>query len=189
MIGLASTPYTSTDVLACSGRSARDYGVDDQPYRRLASSEYVGGFSKIEKGSWNFKIGRPTGIATDICRSIEVDVEQQGEVRYHHRGKNVILGNHSIIVIKSSTEKFSELGDSGSFVSNNLSNIAGLLYGELTGNITSGEVSADTPPELLEESHFTDNMVMQGSRVHIGLGLVSSMDEVLGLMKRVLAQI
>ncbi|MCJ1346602.1 hypothetical protein MMC31_004820 [Peltigera leucophlebia] len=176
----------STDEVARSGKSARDYGVNDQPYRRLPSREYVGGFSKIEKGSWYFKIGRTTGITTGICHGIEVDVGRQGEVRYDHSGKKVILGKYSTreLVIMSSTGTFSEPGDSGSFVFNNLGNVAGLLYGELTGNITSGEVSADTPSELMEESHFTDNTVMQGCRVHIGSGLVSSMDEVLGSIKK-----
>lgn len=84
----------------------------------------------------------------------------------------------------SSTVTFSEPGDSGSFVFNNLGNVAGLLYGELTGNITSGEVSAETPPELMEKSHFADNTVIQGSRVHIGSGLVSSIAEVLGSTKK-----
>lgn len=176
----------STDEVARSGKSARDYGVMGQPYRPMASGEYVGGFSKIEKGSWYFKIGRTTGITTGICHGIEVDVGRQGEVRYDHSGKKVILGKYTTreLVIMSSTGTFSEPGDSGSFVFDNLGDVAGLLYGELTGNIKSGEVSADTPSELMAESHFTDNTVMQGIRVHIGSGLVSSMDEVLGSMKK-----
>lgn len=115
-----------------------------------------------------------------------MDVARQGEVRYDHSGKKVMLGKCSTreLVIMSSTGPFSEPGDSGSFVFNNLGNVAGLLYGAVTGNITSGEVSANMPSEPMEESHFTDNMVMQGSRVHIGSGLVSSMDEVLASIKK-----
>lgn len=71
----------------------------------------------------------------------------------------------------SSTGTFSGPGDSGSFVFNNLGDVAGLLYGELTGNIKSGEVSADTPSELMAQFHFNDNTVMQGIRVYIGSGL------------------
>lgn len=131
-------------------------------------------------------MGRTTGITSGVCHGIEVDVGEQGKIRYDPSGGKVILGKYSTreLVIMSSTGTFSEPGDSGSFVFNNLGNVAGLLYGELTGNITSGEASAETPPELMEKSHFADNTVMQGSRVHIGSGLVSSIDEVLGSMKK-----
>lgn len=152
----------------------------------MASGEYIGGFSKIEKGSWYFKIGRTTGITTGICQVIEVDVGRQVQVRYDRSGKKVILDKCTTreLVIMSLTGMFSEPGDSSSFVFNNLGDVAGLLYGELTGNIESGEVSTDTPSELMAESHFTDNTVMQVVRAHIGSGLVSSMDEVLESVKK-----
>lgn len=107
-------------------------------------------------------------MTTGVCHGIEGDLGQQGKIRYDPSGEKVILGKYSTreLVIMSSTGTFLEPGDSGSFVFNNLGNVAGLLYGELTGNITSGEVSAETPPELIEKFHFADNTVMQGSRVH-----------------------
>lgn len=79
----------------------------------------------------------------------------------------------------SSTANFSEPEDSDLFVFNNIREVAGLLYGELTGNIIL------TDPRLEGESHlFTEITVVPRTRVHAGLGLVNSMDEVLKSIRK-----
>ncbi len=50
---------------------------------------------------------------------------------------------------------FSEPGDSGLFVFNNIREVAGLLYGELTGNIMLGETTSEA-----DSNHFTENTVV-----------------------------
>lgn len=112
---------------------------------------------------------------------------RKSQIRYDHNGQRVVLGKNSTreLVIMSSTGSFSEPGDSGSFVLNNTGEVAGLLYGELTGNITLGEADSERDPGLEGESHlFTENTVIPGTRVHIGSGLVTSMGEVLKSIKK-----
>ena len=54
---------------------------------------------------------------------------------------------------------FSEPGDSGLFVFNNIREVAGLLYGELTGNIMLGETNSEA-----DSNHFTENTAKLNGR-------------------------
>lgn len=123
-----------------------------------------------------------TGITTGVCHGLEVDVGRKGQIRYDHNGQKVVLGKKSTreLVIMSYTASFSEPGDPDLFVFSNIREVAGLLYGELTGNII-----ILTDPRLEGESHlFTGNTVVPRTRVHAGLGLVNSMDEVLKSIRK-----
>lgn len=53
----------------------------------------------------------------------------------------------------SSTGRFSEPGDSGLFVFNNIREVAGLLYGELTGNIMLGETDSEADSRGIPPLH------------------------------------
>lgn len=75
--------------------------------------------------------------------------------------------------------QFLESGDSGFFLSSKtIAKLPAYSTGELSGNITSGEVSSKTLPKLMEESHLTENTVRQWSRVRLNSELVSSLDEI-----------
>jgi hypothetical protein len=142
-----------------------DYNVSDN------APQYACDFAEIEKGKWYFKIGRTTGLTTGVCHGTEVEVQRQGQIRWDEDGNKVILDKQStselVIMGKSggtfegTPETFSEPGDSGSFVINSLSEVAGLLYGELTGYVGPAD----------------------RRKLYINAGLVTSMDEVLASIK------
>lgn len=128
-------------------------------------------FGEITKGKWHFKIGRTTGLTTGVCHGAEVEVQRAGQVRWRESGNEVVLGKDStselVIMAKSkaafegNSESFSKSGDSGSFVTNSLGEVCGLLYGSLSGYVGPRD----------------------RRRLYINAGLVTSMDEVLESIK------
>ncbi|KAJ9218307.1 hypothetical protein DTO166G4_173 [Paecilomyces variotii] len=105
----------------------------------------LGPFGKLEKGAYYVKVGRTTGLTAGICNGTLAycNRPKEDQLRYDEQGNEVNVASNLteeyVILDKSTGEpmhaqtSFCVSGDSGSFVLDNMGQICGLLYGELSG--------------------------------------------------------
>ena len=104
------------------------------------------GLSGIEKGRWYFKCGRTTGLTAGICNGTEAYIVATEDRYLLDAGgtMNKIAGPgylNELVIINAkggktsqlSQEPFCQHGDSGSLIVDAAGDVAGLLWGEVTG--------------------------------------------------------
>lgn len=125
------------------GRKPKDY--TDEP-NSLALPDKLRGISKIQKGHWYFKIGRTTGITTGVSNGTEAYVML--DVRRHmldgggmmkmmakpgYSEELVIINAKHGLTSQLYQDTFCRSGDSGAIIVDIDGQVAGLLWGEVTG--------------------------------------------------------
>lgn len=132
---------------------------------------FAEGFGEIDMGRWYFKIGRTTGLTTGVCNGTKAEVQRAERVRWDEGGNKVLLDcttTRELVILGKSNKAsegnaqyFSEVGDSGSFVFDKAGQVAGLMYGQLTGYLGPQD----------------------RNRIYVNAGLVTSMEEILASIK------
>ena len=125
-----------------AGLDPRDHGV----HRPLNLSDRIQGFSQLQTGGWYFKVGRTTGVTAGVCNGIEAYVKIE-QVHHLLDASGMIIERRDagyaeeLVIINAKPgltssyfqSTFNDKGDSGSLIIDRNGNIAGLLWGEITG--------------------------------------------------------
>ena len=120
----------------------RNYRVN----RVLVLPDRLQGFSRLQKGQWYFKIGRTTRLTAGICNGTEayVNIDQPHHlldssgmiVERRERGDSeelIIINAKLGLTSAVSQSTFNDSGDSGSLLIDADGDVAGLLWGKVTG--------------------------------------------------------
>ena len=151
----------------------RNYGFD----REYFPSTRPERFSSVMKGEWYFKIGRTTGITTGVCNGTQTTFKlNDTPLRYVHDKSGmvarivtlsekiinelVIVNSKNLYDMNHSQDTFCRAGDSGSVLIDATGNVAGLVFGSMTGLCSplQGE---------------------QGNQTYVEAGLVTDIQDVL----------
>jgi hypothetical protein len=128
-----------------------DYGLSSRYKISKDDPQYASQFSSVQKNDWYVKVGRTTHITAGICNGTEACIPRPNGSHYDEQGKLLEPGKLSTLelVVLSRENKSSQAGDqitqidtclrgdSGAFMIDTNGDVAGFLYGFITGHCGS----------------------------------------------------
>ncbi|KAL6716723.1 hypothetical protein ACLMJK_006291 [Lecanora helva] len=161
----------------------QDFGVDRMSY---ANPPRILDTGPLILGGWYFKIGRTTDLTAGICHGTEayINIDKEKRTKYDanwirgthethgYSKENITLSAYiSQGTVSMSTERFSDAGNSGSFIIDHLGRVCAQLRG-------SQHSPTDSQPEIRKHRRGG-----YGARI----GLVTSMDRIIDAVSKMTA--